>query len=112
MKNLNFFIIAFTLFAMNVSAAVIDPVKPTSQLRSEIVDLIGDNCPYDYDKNECSAEVLFTINTKSELIVLSVLSPNPKAETYLRSKLNYKKVSHTPKRVGEIFLLPLRMVRE
>ena len=112
MKNLKIFIIAFTLFAMNVSAAVIDPVKPTSQLRSEIVDLIGDNCPYDYDKNECSAEVLFTINTKSELIVLSVLSPNPKAETYLRSKLNYKKVSHTPKRVGEIFLLPLRMVRE
>jgi len=112
MKNLKILIIVFALFAMNVSAAVIDPVKPTSQLRSEIVDLIGDNCPYDYDKNECSAEVLFTINTKSELIVLSVFSPNPKAETYLRSKLNYKKVSHTPKRVGEIFLLPLRMVRE
>lgn len=112
MKNLKILTITFVLFAMNVSAAVIDPVKPTSQLRSEIVDLIGDNCPYDYDKNECSAEVLFTINTKSELIVLSVLSPNPKAETYLRSKLNYKKVSHMPKRVGEIFLLPLRMVRE
>ena len=112
MKNLKILIIAFALFTMSISAATIDPVKPTSQLRSEIVDLIGNNCPYDYDKNECSAEVLFTIITKSELIVLSVMSPNPKAENYLRSKMNYKKVSHTPKRVGEIFLLPIRMVRE
>ncbi len=112
MKNLKILIIAFALFAMNVSAATIDPVKPTSQLRSEIVELIGNNCPYDYHKNECKAEVLFTVNTNQELIVLSVTSQNSKAESYLKSKLNYKKVSHTPNRIGEIFLLPLRMVRE
>ena len=115
MKNLKIFIIAFALFAMNVSAAATTtagPVKPTSQLRSEIVDFIGPNCPYEYNKNECTAEVLFTINTKSEIIILSVTSPNERAEGYLKSKLNYKKVSHTPKREGEIFLLPLKMVRE
>ncbi len=112
MKKLNFFIIAFTLFALNVSATTFTgPVKPTSQLRSEIVDIIGPNCPYDYNKNECTAEVLFTINTNSEIIILSVNSPNTKAEGFLKSKLNYKKVSHTPKREGEIFLLPLRMVK-
>ena len=113
MKKLSFFIIAFALFAMNVSAtAFTGPVKPTSQLRSEIVDIIGPNCPYDYHKNECTAEVLFTINTKGEIIVLSVYSPNPKAESFLKSKLNYKKVSQKPKREGEIFLLPLKMVKE
>ena len=115
MKKLNFLIIAFTLFAMNVSATTTTttgPVKPTSQLRSEIVDFIGPNCPYEHNKDECTAEVLFTINTKSEIIILSVTSPNTRAESYLKSKLNYKKVSHTPKREGEIFLLPLKMVRE
>ena len=50
----------------------------------------------------------FTINTKGEMIIHSVTSPNVKAEPYLESKLNYKKVS----REGKIFLLPLRMVRE
>lgn len=113
MKKFNYLMIAFVLFAMNVSAATTTgPVKPTTQLRSEIVDIIGPNCPYEHNKDECTAEVLFTINTKGELIVLSVISPNAKAERFLKSKLNYKKVSHTPKREGEIFLLPLRMLRE
>ncbi len=112
MKNLKLFIIAFTLFAMNVSAAVIDPVKPNSKLRAEIVDLIGPECPYDYDKNVCTAEVLFTVNTKSEIVVLSVFSPNNKAESYLKSRLNYRKVSQQPTKEGEIYLLPLRMIRE
>ncbi len=113
MKKLNVLIIAFTLLAMSVSAAVIDnPVKPTDKLRAEIVDIIGPNCPYDYNKNECTAEVLFTVNNNGEIIVLSVTSPNTKAEAFLKSKLNYKKVSHRSNKTGEIYLLPLRMIRE
>jgi len=112
MKKFKLFIVAFTLFAMSASAAVFNPIKPTDKLRVEIIDLIGTTCPYDYDKNECTAEVLFTVNSKSEIIILSVVSPNPKAESYLKSKLNYKKVSQEIKREGEVYLLPLRMVRE
>ncbi|NOQ91483.1 MAG: hypothetical protein GQ552_02055 [Flavobacteriaceae bacterium] len=112
MKKSNLFILAFTLFAMNLSAAVLNPIKPTDKLRAEIINYIGTNCPYDYNKNECTAEVLFTVNSKSEIIILSVISPNPKAESYLKSKLNYKKVSQETKREGEVYLLPLRMVRE
>lgn len=112
MKNLKIFIIAFTLFAMNVSAAELTPVKPTTKLRAQIVELIGPNCPYEYDKNECTAEVLFTVNTNSEIIILSVISPNKKAAPYLKSKLNYKKISFKPVKEGELFLLPLRMVKE
>ncbi len=112
MKNLKLFFIAFTLFAFSASAAVFNPIKPTDKLRADIVDIIGPNCPYEYDKDECSAEVLFTINSNREIIILSVTSPNEKAEPYLKSKLNYKKISYTPTREGEIFLLPLRMVRE
>jgi len=112
MKNLKLSIIAFLVFTITVSAAIIEPIKPTSLLRSEIIEFIGANCPYDYDKDECTAEVIFTVNTNSEIIILSVESPNERAEAYLKSKLNYKKVSHKSKREGEIFLLPLRMVRE
>ncbi len=112
MKNLKILSIVFVLFVMNASASTMDPLKPTSQLRSEIVDLIGENCPYDYQMDECKAEVLFTINSNQEIVILSVLSPNSKAEAYLKRKLNYKKVSHKSTRVGEIFLLPMKMVRE
>ena len=112
MKNLKILVIVFTLFAMNVSAAVLSPVKPNTKLRAEIVELIGPTCPYEYDKDECTAEVLFTVNTNGEIIVLSVNSPNKKAEPYLKSKLNYKKVNYKPVKEGELYLLPLRIVRE
>ncbi len=112
MKKLQFLIVAFLFFAIQVSASVTNPIKPNDQLRADIVDLIGPECPYDYEKDECTAEVLFTVNTNGELIVLSVESPNKKAESYLKSKLNYKKVGYSSSREGEIFLLPLRMIRE
>ncbi|MCF6223403.1 MAG: hypothetical protein L3J34_06710 [Flavobacteriaceae bacterium] len=112
MKNLKLLFVVFTLFVFSASAAVFNPIKPTDKLRADIVNIIGPNCPYEYDKNECTAEVLFTINSNREIIVLSVTSPNEKAEPYLKNKLNYKKISYTPTRVGEIFLLPLRMVRK
>ncbi len=39
MKNLKLFILALGLFTINVSAANLNPVKPTDDLRVEIVDL-------------------------------------------------------------------------
>jgi len=112
MRSFKLFIIAFALFTLNVSATTLDPVKPSSALRAEIVDMLGPNCPYESNKSECTAEVLFTVNSNSEIVIISILSSNKRAEGYVKSKLNYKKVSHTPTKEGEIFLLPLRMVKE
>jgi hypothetical protein len=81
-------------------------------LREEIVDIIGFSFLDDYEENEYSAEVLFTVNSDQELIVLSVNSESDEAEDYLRDKLNYKKVDHLPSKYGEIYLLPVKMVKE
>lgn len=119
MKNLKLLLIAIVLFSINATAKNINPVNPdkpvnpvTAQLRTDIIKLIGNDCPYDYKENECTAEVLFTINTKGEIIVLSVNSPNKLAEEYLKRKLNYKTAGYKPVKEGEVFLLPLRMVRK
>lgn len=111
MKKVQLLVIAFTLFALQASAALTSPVKPNQQLRSDIVQIIGTDCPYVLDQKECTAEVLFTINSKGELIVLTVNSVNKNAESFIKSKLNYKKVSHIPTKEGELFLLPVRMVQ-
>ncbi len=112
MRKLQLLIAVFTFLAIQVSASETNPIKPNDQLRADIVNLLGPECPYDYDKDECTAQVLFTVNSNKELIILSVESPNKRAEGYLKSKLNYSKVSYSPSKQGEIFLLPLRMVRE
>ena len=112
MKSLKLFVLALALFTINVSAANLNPIKPTDDLRVEIVDLIGTNYMDEMVENEYSAEVLFTVNSKRELIVLSVESDNSQLESYLKGKLNYKKVDHRPGEPGEIYLLPVKMIKD
>ncbi len=63
-------IVAIALFTLNVSATE-KPIKPNEVLRSEIVEIIGPNYTNDFNNKTFTIEVLFTINSKSEIIVLS-----------------------------------------
>ncbi len=100
-------IVAIALFTLNLSAAE-SPVKPNDLLRADIVQLLGDDCPTEFSKEECNIDVIFTINSKSELIVLSVDAPNKIVESFIQNKLNYKKVHYKTTKEGELFLLPLK----
>ena len=111
MKSLKIFVLALGLFTLNVAATYANPIKPTDELRTQIVELIGDGFWSDMDANEDSAEVLFTVNSKRQIIVLSVDSENEDAEGYLKEKLNYRKVDHKPTKHGEIYLLPVKMIK-
>jgi len=112
MKSFKFFLLVSAVFLLNVATAFANPIKPTDQLREEIVDIIGFSFLDDYEENEYTADVLFTVNSEQELIVLSVNSESDEAEDYLRDKLNYKKVDHLPSKYGEIYLLPVKMIKE
>ena len=111
MKKLKILILALLLIAMNVSAAVINPVTPTAKLRAEIVELIGTDCPFEFDEDACTAEIIFTVNLKGEIIIISVTSKNPGADSYIKSKINYKKVNHFVSKEGTLFFLPFRIVK-
>jgi len=112
MKSLKLFFLALGLFTINVSAANLNPIKPTDELRIEIVDLIGSNYMNEMNADELGAEVLFTVNNNKEIIILSVDSDDDLLESYLKRKLNYKKVNHRPSKHGEIYLLPVKMVKQ
>jgi hypothetical protein len=99
-------IVAIALFTLNVSATE-KPIKPNEVLRSEIVEIIGPNYADDFNNELFTVEVLFTINSKSEIIVLSANSENKVIESFIKNKLNYKKVNYKSNKVGELFLLPV-----
>ena len=112
MRNLKILVLAVVLFTINVSAANLNPIKPTDDLRIEVVDLIGSNFLTEMEADQYSAEVLFTVNSNRELIILSVETGSAELETYLKRKLNYKKVNHKPTKNGEIYLLPVKMIKQ
>ncbi len=112
MKTFKLILCASAVFLLSITTAFSNPIKPTDQLREEIVDLIGFGFLDDFEESEYAAEVLFTVNSDQELIVLSVNSESENAEEYLRNKLNYKKVGHKPGKYGEIYLLPVKIAQE
>ena len=112
MKNLKLFVAAFALvFAVQVSASNEKPIKVTAQLQAELVELMGSEIPFAIENGELTAEVLFTVNHKGEVIVLQIVSENPAAEKHIKKRINYKKVSHKTSKPGEICLMPVRVVQ-
>jgi hypothetical protein len=112
MKTLKLFITLIALiFTVNVSFANEDPVKPSTQLRSELMDLIGTNSSFDMESDVTTAEVIFTVNKAGEVIVISVISDDERAVKHIKSKINYKKVTHRTTKPGEMYLLPVRIVK-
>jgi len=112
MKNVKLFVLALGLFTLNLSAANLNPINPTDDLRIEMVDLIGSNFMDEMMDGAYEADVMFTVNNNKEIIILSVESDNVQLVTYLKRKLNYKKINHRPGEYGEIYLLPVKMVKE
>jgi hypothetical protein len=106
MKNF-IIVVAIALFTLNVSATE-NPIKPSEELRTEIVDLIGYESPFDFENKEYTVEVIFTVNSKSEIIVIYSNSPNLETEKFIKGKLNYKKVNYKVTKEGELYLLPLK----
>ena len=51
------------------------------------------------------------VNSKGEVIVLKIVSDNPEAERHIKSRINYKKVSHRTSKPGEIYMMPVRVVQ-
>jgi hypothetical protein len=100
-------VVAVALFTLNIAVAE-NPIKPSEELRSDIIQLIGTESPFDFEKDESTVEVIFTVNSKNEIIVLYADTKNQEMENFIKNKLNYKKVNFKDHKNGELFLLPVK----
>ncbi len=114
MKNLKLIALAIVLIVLSVSsisfaATVAD--NPTRELQNEIVKLLGDTCEKLADET-IEADVVFTVSAKGEIVIISVNSTNPKAELFVKCKLNYKQIEFDNSSVEKIYHLPLKIVNK
>ena len=98
-------IVAVALFTLNISAA--EPVKTSDSLRAEIINLLGDNLSFDTNSSEMTVEIIFSVNSRGELVIISTNALDKSTETLIKQKLNYKKVDFKSDELGEMYLLPL-----
>ncbi len=117
MKNLKKIIavIAIGLLTVLPTAANTNPTNPTSKeaktiLRTEIVSLLG-NHTYDLEGTTLEAQISVMLNNQNELVVVAVNSKSETICSYVKTKLNYKKVKVKGIKKGTVYRIPLKMVQ-
>jgi hypothetical protein len=113
MKNLKTIITLIALSLSTLFSVVAIEKNPTKgksnkELRTEIISLLGDEIPVQV-QNESLAEVAFIINNNNEIVVLSVDSKIEKLNSFVKNKLNYKKITTKGVKKGEFYRMPLKI---
>lgn len=112
MKKVKLIVAAVALMVSSMSfASSVIPTTTKQELQKEITSILGKKLEI-VGKDIVKAEISFTLNSKSEIVVLSVKSKNDKIESLVKSKLNYQKVKVRAVNEGEVYVLPLKVVNE
>ena len=109
MKQLKALLLAVTLTFSSVLMASTNPknvtVKPSTITLK--IEKFLENPTFDVD-HEMTANVTLTLNKNNELVVLSVDSADEKMESYIKNRLNYRKVSGSYETLTGEFIVPVR----
>jgi len=106
MKNLKILALLIVFAFSAVSFTTKENPEVKKQLHDQIVKMLGKTTDLNLaDKAE--AEVVFTLNNKSEIVIISVNSENKLLDSFVKSRLNYKKVDVKALNQGDIYKLPL-----
>ncbi|MCI2228088.1 hypothetical protein MC378_02835 [Polaribacter sp. MSW13] len=111
MKSLKTFIavIAISLSTVfSTSATEKNPSEITKELRIEIVSILGDKIPVTFNK-PTTVEVSFMINNRNEIVIISVDSDISEFSSFIKKKLNYKKLDIKSVKKGEIYKMPIKI---
>lgn len=110
MKKLAVVIFVFAMSVTSTFANNEDKLKKKgSEVRTEVAKLLGK-----YDRNldtNLKTEVSFIINRKNEIVVLSVDSKNQSLVSYVKRKLNYKRIKVSALNYMKVYKLPLKVKR-
>lgn len=113
MKNLKTIITVIALSLSTIFSVVASEKNPKKNsenktLRKEMSSFIGNNIPIELNKTT-NAQVSFIINNQNEIVVLSVDSKVSELNSFLKNKLNYKKIATKSVKKGEIYKMPLKI---
>jgi len=85
------------------------PVPTNETLRTEITQMLK-HANLQFDSDYLKADVTFTVTTKGNIVVLEVDSDNPDLESFIKGKLNYKKVTLKAIRNGVVYKVPVKIM--
>ena len=107
MKKIKVLCVAAALAFSGVALAGTEP-NQEQKLNKEIGQLL-DNPTFNVG-DELTAYVTFTLNDKDEIVVLTVDSDSSLVESFIKNRLNYKKVATKLNTGTKFYKVPVRLV--
>ena len=111
MKNFKLIIavLAFSfLTSVSSFAGNNETENSNTKLLSELTSLLGDY--YENITDEVNFSVSFMLNNNNEIVVISVNSKVSNMDSFVKSRLNYKKIDVKGIKKGKVYTLPVRIV--
>lgn len=108
MKNSKLMLL-IALFSVTTLKAGVDPKPSTKEISKQLSFLLG-TPDFRLTENAIVAEVRFKMNSKSEIVVLTVKSENELVETYIKNRMNYQKVEVAGLVKGEEYTVDVRIL--
>lgn len=99
---------AMLLFTGSLLANDVKDIDPTKSLSAQITEIL-DNNDFSDDSVDETAQVRFTLNNQGEIVVMSVETKNVKLESFVKARLNYKKVKVDNLEEGKLFTVSVRI---
>lgn len=112
MRRLKLMTAIVALMITSVTFATDNLDKPVKkELREQIISLLGD-FTNEISLNSIEAEVSFTLNSDSEIMILDIDSQHDELKTFIKQKLSNKKVDLKALNVGKVYRVPLTVVNQ
>ncbi len=109
MRKLSYaFVAAMLLSTGTILANTTDVREPSTGLSAQIAKMLSDNS-FSEESTNLTAEVRFTLNDEGEIVVLSVETDSDNFESFVKNRLNYKKVNIANLKEGKLYTVPVRI---
>ena len=103
------FVAAMLLFTGSIFANDVKDNDPAKIITKQISKMLDRNNNFTESEIDASAQVRFTVNQEGEIVVLSVDTENSSLESYVKGRLNYKKLEAISFDEGKLFTVSVRI---
>lgn len=99
---------AMLLSSASIFANNVTDNDPTKSMSAQITEILSDNAFTEEDTG-LRAQVRFTLNNESEIVILSVDTESDKFEYFVKSKLNYHIMQENDVEEGKMYTVSVRL---
>ncbi len=109
MKKISLVLVAaMLLFTGSILANDVKDNDPAKSLSAQITEILNNN-DFSEEVIDESAQVRFTLNKQGEIVVMSVDTENVELESFVKARLNYRKVKVDNLEEGKLFTVFIRI---